>query len=191
MRRAVANATIPATVLRAGRAGRAHDRRPRRAERGECRTGRRARRRPSARRNLWPEIRDQVAARNRAAQVEPLRGLHGIGVHNGMARVCAHERNDVGRAADAHRFVVDAHHGDDGSGFVDCGAQAIEIDNARGRCRYSQVAESLRAESSAAPSTALCSIPVVTTNRRAQGRPRARPRPRPSPRGCRPRCRRR
>ena len=80
-----------------------------------------------------------------------------------MRRALAHERGDLGERLDDAGLVVDEHHGDDRGALVERGRERVEVDATVGTGTDRRDAEALALEPVAAPRTALCSIPVVTT----------------------------
>ena len=131
--------------------------------------------------------RDEIRAGGAFAEVEPLRRLHRVGVEDRVRRPLTYQRGDGGDRLDDTGLVVDEHDRHDRGAFVERGRKRVEVDPPVGAGTDRRDPEALVLQAEAAPMTALCSIPVVTTPSPV---PRSRAsRLRPSPRGCRPRSR--
>ena len=126
---------------------------------------RRARRHPSARRTCGPRSRRGRRARCGTPRSSHCGACTASVCSTASRRVLAHERRDLVERLDDARLVVDEHHRDDRGAFVERGGERVEVDDARRRRAPTRARRgSPRAPSrAAAPSTALCSIPVVTT----------------------------
>ena len=114
---------------------------------------------------LVPGDRDEVGGRRvRLARSSHCGAWTASVCSTACGRVLAHERRDVGERLDDAGLVVDEHHRDDRGALVERRRERVEIDAAVGVARRSSRRGTLRARAgAAAPSTALCSMPVVTT----------------------------
>ncbi len=81
---------------------------------------------------LVPGDRDQRNLRDRGTQVEPLRGLHRVGVESCLRCALADEPGDLVDRLDDPGLVVDEHHRDECGVRVDRAAQRVDVDNAVG-----------------------------------------------------------